>query len=297
MPGRRRTNYRAGDLAEDLGILLLKGIAAVAEVDREEDVGVDAVATLLRRDADGNSYAEESFCVQVKAASTSEVSFTGHELEWFASQQLPMFFGLVSLNDQSLSLYSTIYALQAIRFLRNPTLLLRFGQSTLPAFLAGHRRSPWTSENPETTVVWLDNPVAKWSVADLQDREKLGLFYRTVKEFVQLATSDLRHSELKQSLLTAWETNVPVGNNCLPQVAVWGLDDAEATIDRCKLAMRFLLSFGLNAGSKGNFAIVDGLNLIGRGLRAEGIELRPDELPLDFAELVRQAYADRNTME
>jgi hypothetical protein len=50
MPGRRRTNCRSGDLNEHLGLLLPKGIAAVADMARPEDVGIDAVATLLRRD-------------------------------------------------------------------------------------------------------------------------------------------------------------------------------------------------------------------------------------------------------
>ena len=55
MPSRLRTSFRSGNLAEQLGLLLLKGIAAVADVPRSEDVGVDAVATLLRRDPEGNT--------------------------------------------------------------------------------------------------------------------------------------------------------------------------------------------------------------------------------------------------
>ena len=43
MPGERDGNIRSGDIKEDLGMLLLKGIAAVAPVPRTEDVGIDAV--------------------------------------------------------------------------------------------------------------------------------------------------------------------------------------------------------------------------------------------------------------
>jgi len=39
MPGRLRTSFRSGNLAEQLGLLLLRGIAAVADVPRTEDVG------------------------------------------------------------------------------------------------------------------------------------------------------------------------------------------------------------------------------------------------------------------
>ena len=60
MPGRQNTNFRSGNLTEYFGMLLLKGIAAVADVPRPEDFGLDAIATLLRRDSDGNSYAEDA---------------------------------------------------------------------------------------------------------------------------------------------------------------------------------------------------------------------------------------------
>jgi hypothetical protein len=58
MAGRLRSSFRSGNLAEHLGLLLLKGIAAVADVPRTEDVGLDAIASLLRRDEDGNCYAD-----------------------------------------------------------------------------------------------------------------------------------------------------------------------------------------------------------------------------------------------
>ena len=69
MVERLRTSFRFGNLAEDLGLLLLKGISTVADVPRTEDVGLDAIANLLRFDADRNCYAEDSFGVQLKAIS------------------------------------------------------------------------------------------------------------------------------------------------------------------------------------------------------------------------------------
>jgi hypothetical protein len=77
--------------------LLLKGTAAVAEVARPEDVGLAAVATLLRRDADGNCYAEDSFSVPLKAESATTLEYKDHELTWFLGQTQPMFIGRVSL--------------------------------------------------------------------------------------------------------------------------------------------------------------------------------------------------------
>ena len=50
MAGRRPGGFRRGDLNEELGILLLKSFATVATVPRAEDTGIDAIATLLRKD-------------------------------------------------------------------------------------------------------------------------------------------------------------------------------------------------------------------------------------------------------
>jgi len=55
---------------------MLNGIAAVADVPRPEGVGLDAVATLLRRDEDGDCYAEDSFVVQLKSDSETSMDIT-----------------------------------------------------------------------------------------------------------------------------------------------------------------------------------------------------------------------------
>lgn len=108
MAGRLRTSFRAGNLAEHLGLLLLKGIAAVADVPRTEDVGLDAVASLLRRDDDGNCYAEDSFVVQLKSESETTAEYPEHAVAWFTGQALPVFIGRVSLRDSRLALYPTL---------------------------------------------------------------------------------------------------------------------------------------------------------------------------------------------
>src|SRR5687767_12065193 len=105
MPGRLRNSFRSGNLAEDLGLLLLKGIAAVAEVPRTEDVVLEAVASLLRLDTDRNCYAEDTFLVQLKSESTASLEYRGHALTWLLDQTPPMFIGLISLKQSRISLY------------------------------------------------------------------------------------------------------------------------------------------------------------------------------------------------
>ena len=113
----------------------LKGVAAIAEVTRQEDIGLDAIATLLRRDDDGNSYAEDTFVVQLKSESEDEIEYHDHEFQWFAQQTLPMFIGRVSLMRSEIALHPTIFANQAIWSLRASDIRIRFGNSDLPPMM------------------------------------------------------------------------------------------------------------------------------------------------------------------
>jgi hypothetical protein len=88
-------------------VLLLKGLAAVAEVARPEDVGIDAVANLLRPNSDDRClYAEDGFIVQLKSESTTSVEYQREGIEWFLNETLPMFVGRVSLKKAKISLYA-----------------------------------------------------------------------------------------------------------------------------------------------------------------------------------------------
>ena len=174
MPGRRRTSFRFGDLAEHLGLLLLKGVAAVAEVPRPEDIGFDAVASLLRRDEDGNSYAENSFFVQLKAESESTVNYGGHALKWFMGQSLPMFIGRVSLAEARISLYPTLFVNQAVQALHSEEVTIRFGTSPIPPLLTGLPCSPWAGRTETSVDVWLGEPLVQWKLGMITDRFWLG---------------------------------------------------------------------------------------------------------------------------
>jgi hypothetical protein len=76
MPGMRDRNLRSGDLHEELGILLLKEVALVAPVPRQEDAGSDAFATLIRPEGSRRLISDVSFMVQLKSASATSVSYT-----------------------------------------------------------------------------------------------------------------------------------------------------------------------------------------------------------------------------
>ena len=100
-------NLRRGNLAEDLGVLLLRHCAAVVQFPRTEDYGIDAIGTLLRPVSGRKVVPEDSFCVQFKAASIREVHFKLEKLLWLEDLELPFLIGSVDLELAKLDLYWT----------------------------------------------------------------------------------------------------------------------------------------------------------------------------------------------
>jgi len=104
MPGAADTNLRRAYCQEDLGAVLLRGVAAVAPVPASQDVGIDTICTLLKPSGSRRLQAEGSFYVQLKARSVEEVIYSGDEIDWFCGLELPFFIGCVDLQTASISL-------------------------------------------------------------------------------------------------------------------------------------------------------------------------------------------------
>ena len=173
MPGRRGKNLRSGDLAEELGILLLKGIAAVAEVPRPEDIGFDGVATLLREGDGGFLHAEDSFYVQFKSALVVSVSYEGHEAEWLLNLKLPLFIGSVNRADSTISLYST-YRISQIAIER------KYRKLTL------HLQEIKEGADPEGERNFnIGKPLLKWGFSELQSCEFRMNAYQMLKTVIE----------------------------------------------------------------------------------------------------------------
>jgi hypothetical protein len=207
MTARLRTSFRSGNLAEHLGLLLLKGIAAVADPARPEDIGLDAIATLLRPDNDGNCYAEDSFLVQLKTESVKSIQYNGHELDWFVAQKHPLFIGLVSLANSQISLYPTLFVNHAVLALHAKNATIRFGASQVPPFLRGQKWGPWKAEGDAGATVWLGAPLLQWTLSDLVDNDWKKRTYENLKRFMTMAHRELELLSFGQCSVLDWSTN------------------------------------------------------------------------------------------
>src|SRR6266581_2559768 len=157
MPGSRDRNIRSGDLCEGFGLELLRPFALVAPIPRTEDVGAHAVATLTRRDG-RRLLAEDSFLVQVKAASVRSLRFNGQSLNCLRQLRLPVFVLRVALDTATLELYSTASASSRPNYADREDITMYLDNT--PFDLTGHAMS-----------VGLGPPILRWTPGKAAETE------------------------------------------------------------------------------------------------------------------------------
>jgi hypothetical protein len=212
---------------------LLRGIAAVADVPRAEDVGIDAIATLLRDGDDGNSYAEDSFIVQLKSESATSIEYRDHQLRWLLAQAQPMFIGVVSRKDARISLYPTLHVNQAALALDPTEVTVRFGEAD-PVF-------PWDGSKTRSATVWLGPPLLSWTLAQMGDPTWSASAYNVLKRFLGIARREYELLSLGRSSSLAWSTDDPDSIRSSFGIMKAHPDDLKAVADQCMPGLGALL--------------------------------------------------------
>src|SRR5262245_49433083 len=193
MPASRDRNLREGDLAEGLGLELLRPFAFLAPVPRTEDVGVDAVATLIRRDG-RRLLAEDSFLVQMKAASRRTIDFKGEGLDWLRALTLPYYWLSVNLATMTLELYSIIHATGHLNFRDRKAVTMYLDER--PSDIPG-----------DDMHVWLGPPILRWTPADAADPAFQQSAYEVLKAWLQFEMQCISVRPLGMTYQVTWETN------------------------------------------------------------------------------------------
>jgi hypothetical protein len=197
MVGRRHKDFRSGDLSEEMGVLLLKGIAAVATVPRPEDVGIDAIATLLREGPQRMLVAENSFYVQLKAFGKKKVIYVGHEVRWLEALRLPFFLGVVRMNEAALDLYATHRlsqvllekAWEEIHLYFEPTDEVRGGS--------------------DRRFAHIGPPLLSWSMHELANPDFSSRAYSILKPYLDTEQRNIEYRPIGYLENIHWETGQP----------------------------------------------------------------------------------------
>ena len=198
MPGMRDRNLRSGDLHEELGILLLKAVALVAPVPRQEDVGNDAFATLIRPEGSRRLIPDLSFLVQLKSASTTSVPYqTPDHMAWISVLESPLFIGRVDLKKVRIELFTTLRLHQILLECRYEgiELLLDPGDET--------------STTPNVRRANLGPPVHAWSMADMTAPDFLARSHAVLRPHVDTLRRNRLLRGIQSQRILQWETGQP----------------------------------------------------------------------------------------
>lgn len=206
MTARVSANIRSGFLHEELGILLLRGLAVIAEVPRPDDIGVDAIATLLKPAIKSLQYADDAtFYVQFKAKSVSsvdynittdgEISEMGH-IEWLRQLCLPFFIGVVDVISSSVALYTTNSAYHYL-VLNEPTNIRLVFEKSL------------ASTDPAEPKIFLGDPIIKWDISQLSNDEFLKSGYEILRAWLSIERMNVQYRHLGIVFTATWSTGEP----------------------------------------------------------------------------------------
>jgi hypothetical protein len=191
---KRIVNYRSGDRAEALGIVLMQSFCAIAPVPRQEDFGiVDAVATLLRREG-RLLYAEDSFSIQFKSRTVSAIEYRDWRFDALLNQELALFLAHVDLTTAEIKLYSvgTVLAHPNVNDLKG--LVLYFDA-------VKQRREDGVLHTS------LGDPALAWTTASLADRESAQTSYAVMKQWLELERWNRGHRKMGMQTQIQWKTN------------------------------------------------------------------------------------------
>lgn len=236
MSGFRGKNLRSGDLAEQLGILLLQNVSLVAPVPRTEDVGVDLVATLIR-DFDGKKYiAEDSFFVQIKSSSITEIVYKEDQVKWLSQLELPYFIASVNRKKSCLELYSAHYL--------SDVLATRSDRKEIILEIKDCEGYDCSSKE-EAIRVPTGPCVIRWSLQTLETNTNfLQEFYTLIKSHISKAKIAIETRRVGVVELLAWETGKKPTSRGKKINSFNGVKDSEEIITPYFDALLHKLSFG-----------------------------------------------------
>lgn len=224
MPGTMDNNLRRAYVQEQLGVYLLRAVAAVADVERPQDYGIDAVVTLLKPKTKRRLIAVSSFYTQLKAASVTELTYKGDELTWMKELKLPLFIGVVDPDSLTLSLYTCHRAMHALQIWSYSALTLHLRESPT----VGNQPGSWKIEHNvdrrginKSANVYLGAPVYQLTPGDLANEGLLTAFCEVMEPLLAVLHRNIQWGSIKYTELFTWTTGQPptLGGFSIPSQA------------------------------------------------------------------------------
>lgn len=262
MAGTRDRNLRRGDLCEGIGLELLRPFALVAPTPRTEDVGADAVATLTKREG-RRLIAEDSFLVQVKAASVRKLEFKDESLSWLRALRLPFYLLSVDLATSTLELRSIINACGHTDY-PDCTSVTMYLEDT-----------PFDLTDWEMHV-WLGQPILRWIPTDAADPAFQQLAYDILKTWVVFESENIGLRALGMTRGIGWETNrkpVPTGSYAIMHRP----EELQTVLQEVSPYLKRLMAMVFPSDAESD-ELLTGLFLVSQFMRRHGVDPDPADV-------------------
>lgn len=262
MPGRRYRTFRSGDVHENLGIALLMGVGFVAPVPRSEDIGFDVVVTLIRPGTGKYLIPEDSFCVQLKAASQRAVNYLNSDaVAWLRKLELPLFIGSVEMSSASLTLYPTHNLSQSLLSPREEKIRLTLKPSR-PKY-----------HPMDARLIEISHPALTWSARDLCSAAFQQKAYTVLKGHIVAHQRNIRFRKLGYCEAVAWEPGEPPAHAGTMMMSSPDEDDREVL----EALVAPLLSYLMKLRSKRRFSDLPALLGVMEMMRERGVDPDPGD--------------------
>jgi hypothetical protein len=194
-----------------MGLEILRRLAFVAPVPRAEDVGIDAMCTLQRRDGE-MLYPEDTFAVQIKSWTTRSLSLEEPDMAWLHGLDLPLFLVSVDLKGARGAVYSLINLFGP----GNRTLREDNGPPTEPieAILdppasSQYGMQPWVASLGPPPTIWIGPPVFAFRFDEVDDPAFHQKAYLLLKAHVEAASVAIRARRVRTYLGYRLTENAP----------------------------------------------------------------------------------------
>ncbi|MAT70110.1 MAG: hypothetical protein CMJ58_11385 [Planctomycetaceae bacterium] len=163
---------------------MLRPFAAIAQVPREEDHGIDVVATLLKSDRKV-LLACDSFVVQVKTHTSPFFEFVGDGIRWLKGLRIPYFPVVANLDEGKVDLFT----LNDHHWNIHDTLVDKY------VFV------PTWSEmesDPGDDFFWLGDPLMSWTMRDCAHGEFPAWAYSVLAPAIAIESANIDYAPISR---------------------------------------------------------------------------------------------------
>ena len=197
MIGTIAPNLHEGTRSEYLAQYIFSAFGTSIPVPHPEDSGIDLHCTLGERIGQ-RLFIQNYYFVQVKSKKEKVVYEGKKTVKWLVSQRYPLFLCYVNKKENIVEIYQTLLLAHCFgkNFINSITLVPELTEKPF---------EPIKNENEKDVRLYLEEPIIRFNITQMAEKNKVKLFKNIVKEWIELDQSNIDRKFMGFSMI-----NVPV---------------------------------------------------------------------------------------